>query len=366
MPRALIFLFDGTGNDPTDASESEPTNVFNINSLIAESRLLNRRHRSQVTFYVPGIGTTFYSRGSGIFGRIRQLLFGDGLDEMVMRSYINLAANYRSGDHIVTIGFSRGAVAARLFCRIISDFGLLRAKYVRLFSDMFEAFSDAHGCDFNTYSGLATAYKEGHSSQLTEEIPSIDFLGLFDCVFGELDRKYTNFLEVIDESQSLNIRRYLHLMSLHDVRQHFCLSRLRPISGSGREIWMPGVHSDVGGGYAHDLIARVSLLTMAQALHTEAGIALEGNALSELNTSIDALISADRLTVNDEGSSPIRKYRKEYVIQNDKIHAIQHLFRGRMISWKGEGDTVYEDRFPDTLIVDKSTQHLIRKHLKRG
>ncbi|WP_318012574.1 DUF2235 domain-containing protein [Mesorhizobium sp. CA5] len=165
-PAIREMVFDGTGNDPTDASESQPTNVFNLNTLIAESRMERRRPRSQVTFYLPGIGTQFYVRG-GMLDRTKQVLFGVGLDEMVMRAYVNLACNYRDGDDVVIIGFSRGAVAARLFARLITDFGLLKQRYVRFFTELFDLFDKASKATRDEYLHASSSYLEGMKSNLS-------------------------------------------------------------------------------------------------------------------------------------------------------------------------------------------------------
>ncbi|WP_171892277.1 T6SS phospholipase effector Tle1-like catalytic domain-containing protein [Mesorhizobium erdmanii] len=355
MPRALIFLFDGTANEPTEPS-AEPSNVFKLNSLVAESRSIGRRHRSQVTFYIPGIGTKFTSRG--MFSKIRQLWFGDGVYEMVMRAYINLASNYRPGDDLLVIGFSRGAIAARLFCRLVSDFGLLQANSVRYFSDMFEGFSAATKGTFNSYAEAASKFRSQYSEQMLET-PSIKFLGLFDCVGGP--REFRNFLHVIDQRQSENVLRYVHLMSLHDMRDHFVLARLQPSNGESREIWVPGVHSDVGGGYRHDALANTCLFTMAIALQRDAGIALETTALSKLQDEIDTSLASHLVAVNREGPSVAKKKRNDYFLQSDKVHWIHFVLIGESVHWKDEAYEVYQNRLGDSLAPDDWTRKLLQK-----
>lgn len=343
MSRVLIFLFDGTGSEPITATDPEPTNVFKINLLIADSRIVRRKRHSQVTFYVPGIGTKFTSRS--LKGAILQLLFGDGLDEMIMRSYVNLAANYRPGDRIIVIGFSRGAVAARLFSRLVSDFGLLSAARLRFFSDILAEFSEAILLDFDRYQSAAAECKARYGKQLVEVAPRIDFLGLFDCVRGMADSDYQNFLRVIDEKQSPNIRRYLHLMSLHDMRGEYQLARLNPIANAGREVWVPGVHSDVGGGYHNDLLAQMSLLTMALALRKGAGIALEQTALKNLINEINSGLDNGYFAVNREDDFVLRRNRSSYFRENDSLHCIHFRLLGAQVSWKGEGSVIYRNMF---------------------
>lgn len=358
MPRAFLFLFDGTGNEPTNESDPAPTNVFKINSLIAEHRIVKRRRSSQITFYVPGIGTKFTS--SGLFTKIRQLIFGDGLDEMVMRSYINLASNFRVGDNIVVVGFSRGAVAARLFCRLISDFGLLRPDHLRFFSEIFASFSEAVGYDFHNYQICANQVREKYANELNETIPSIDFLGLFDCVEGSQDKTYSNFLSSIDSTQSDNITEYMHLMSLHDMRDHFRLSRMKPIQERGREIWMPGVHSDIGGGYRDHLLAKISLYTMAIGLKKRANIALEQISIKALNDDIQAELRKREFYVNLEPDMLIKRNRTTYFSSGDRQHYVNVKLDGARVFWKGEKWIPYSNRFKEILDVDRWTRSLLR------
>ncbi|MCO6425691.1 T6SS phospholipase effector Tle1-like catalytic domain-containing protein [Sinorhizobium meliloti] len=362
MARSLIFLFDGTDNDPTDSSQSQPTNVFNLNSLIAESRNENGRARSQVTFYLPGIGTKFYARGS-LSRRLRQLIFGVGLDEMVMRSYVNLAANFRDADQIVVIGFSRGAVAARLFARLISDFGVLQSREIAAFSEMYEIFEDACEQNYSEYINTAKLFHEKYSKQLREPTPQVHFMGLFDCVCGPLDRDYANFVRNIDRNLSENVVKFLHLMSLHDVREHFPLCRLRPKEDQGEEIWMPGVHSDVGGGYSDDLIARVSLKTMAYALQ-RSKVALQRVEYGDLSKSIFMMLKTSRTVINHEGRVEyFRKHRTDYFDGDDKLHHLHKWLIGRRVRWKDEGETTYEDRLAGATDVSNLTESAMARLL---
>jgi uncharacterized protein (DUF2235 family) len=82
----------------------------------------------------------------------------------------------------------------------------------------------------------------------------IEFLGLFDTVKGtgiigrDLRWPYTNQLS--------NVRLVRHAVSIDERRRPFRES-LVPVQKAGRqplvtEAWFPGVHSDVGGGFADD------------------------------------------------------------------------------------------------------------------
>lgn len=149
MSKTMIFLLDGTTED---ASSKSFTNVYAINQLIAETKQSrDETLKTQVTFYLPGVGTKFtvkraLNRKSWFSRRtdtVRQQVFGDNLEQLILRAYINLCANYRRGDDIVLIGFSRGAAAARIFSRLISDLGILTSDMLmfldRIWNDFIEA-----------------------------------------------------------------------------------------------------------------------------------------------------------------------------------------------------------------------------------
>jgi uncharacterized protein (DUF2235 family) len=245
VSRALIFLFDGTANDPTKRNDV-PTNIFKANQLIAESRITASGTSSQVTFYSPGIGTQFYATNM-VAEWMQKAFINDSLFNMILRAYVNLSCNYREGDQIVILGFSRGAIACRLFARLIADFGILLSSAIHEVSDLLNSFSRAIDGNFDNYLITARSFRSRMGGYLRTNL-KVSFLGLFDCAGGpEDDSEVRNFLEIIDEDLSDRVSFCCHIMSLHDVREHFRLRRIRIAEGFGQEIWMPGVHSDVGG-----------------------------------------------------------------------------------------------------------------------
>ncbi|WP_408913036.1 phospholipase effector Tle1 domain-containing protein [Bradyrhizobium arachidis] len=86
---------DGTTNDATCDIFS---NVYAINQLVAESkRHRDEAQKTQVTFYLPGVGTKFTVKRvvnkKSWFGRtdtVRQQIFGDDIEQLILRAYVNL------------------------------------------------------------------------------------------------------------------------------------------------------------------------------------------------------------------------------------------------------------------------------------
>lgn len=344
MSRVLIFLFDGTANDPTEINNF-PTNIFMMNQLIAESRNANGSSNSQITFYSPGIGTQFYATGF-IAKFVQRTLVNDSLYNMILRAYVNLSSNYRPGDEIVILGFSRGAIAAKMFSRIISDFGLLKAIAVHRISEIINEFSAAIFGTLNDYKLKADSFKERMSRYL-HDVQCIKFLGLFDCVGGnDDDEEIRNFLHTIDESVSSSVSNYYHIMALHDVRSHFKLWRTHVPKEVGCEIWMPGVHSDVGGGYENRDVANISLLAMIDRLSSQAQIAFEAAEIETLVNTIKLQTGNPTFIykVNREYPVVIKMDRSNLFRDDDIVHRFHKWLLGREVFWKNECRVIYENR----------------------
>ncbi len=95
------------------------SNVYRLNLSLAYR---DHSGNPQLFIYGAGVGT------GNLATRLTGGAFGEGLDEVILGSYINLVSNYESGDKIYLFGFSRGAIAARALSGLISVSGLVRAE----------------------------------------------------------------------------------------------------------------------------------------------------------------------------------------------------------------------------------------------
>ncbi|MEI9914695.1 MAG: DUF2235 domain-containing protein [Methylovirgula sp.] len=85
----------------------------------------------QITYYDPGVGTTFGSKWKGG-------IFGYGIDELVCNGYAWLMENYVKDDEVFIFGFSRGAFAARSLSGLVSRCGLAIAEARSLWDNCIE------------------------------------------------------------------------------------------------------------------------------------------------------------------------------------------------------------------------------------
>ena len=252
---SYCFFFDGSSNRAVGPNGVFPTNVYYLNQAFTNGD----ENSPQISFYFSGVGT----RGDRISAAT-----GRGFDEIVIEAYINLASNYVSGDQIYLFGFSRGAAAARMLSAMISDPGLL--KDTRL------------STHFPDVWALFTRYPEGtrHENKrkylLTEIDPSlldpqpkIEFIGAFDTVPGySWDRqKIFTTLRIRNLHLERCVKKAVQVLAADDNR----LPSFRPLLWDKKQdnqtieqIWLPGVHGDVGGHSDGRFIGNIALLTMIE------------------------------------------------------------------------------------------------------
>jgi len=130
---------------------------------------------------------------------------------------------------IDVFGFSRGAATARSFI------------HAALFGQNNNDFSES----------LAEKLT---SNQMTVEQVEVDFAGLFDTVstYGVLKTVIglgaSNTASLKLDAIS-HARKVLQLASADEHREYFSLTNINSAGDKGRQIFLPGVHSDIGGGY---------------------------------------------------------------------------------------------------------------------
>ena len=244
--KTLVFSFDGTGNEPSDAGEfREDESVSNILKLhilmgggVDEDRSQTETPNmgEQKTFYYNGIGTRegntripllgrLYSKGRSMLNMVVAPNFGDArriLDEARMDFQ---AANYRPGDILAIFGFSRGAALARKFASmILGDYSDCKVSFLGV---------------FDTVAAMNGIHRQG------DKISS----------------------DVVFENGTLNnrIEKAVHLVAIDEDRVSFTPTLINKDGKSPERIlegWFPGVHSDIGGGYWLDGLSDIALRFM--------------------------------------------------------------------------------------------------------
>ncbi len=263
MKRIALFM-DGTWDSK---GSKYPSNIEKLYDAVAP---VARDGVRQLAQYQKGIGAS--SCGAW---RIFAGATAAGLDTHVQELYSYLVQNYVPGDEIYLFGFSRGAYTARCLAGLIRNCGILTPEFgSALFRD--EAYALYLHASFAPESPTAIAFRKAYCYPEFHESTSfiIHFIGVFDTVGalgvpGAIDRVLMRFH---DTALSRHTRYAYQALAIDEHRAVFnaCPWRIpaQPLPGQNSlQVWFPGAHCDVGGGYAEHGLADCTLAWMtAQAM----------------------------------------------------------------------------------------------------
>jgi Uncharacterized alpha/beta hydrolase domain (DUF2235) len=274
--RRLVLLLDGTWNE--DAAYDQDTNIVRLRDIISRgvtSEFYVPRSIEAVNKYDSGLVEfgacpyrgcdyfIFYERGVGTgpgLDRLSGGALGRGVDQNVRRAYKFLSQHYVPGSEIFIFGFSRGAYTARSVVGFLGSAGLLKAEHCAV---------DLEQQAWDYYSTPPNDRLPGIRRQLDEYVHSIDglrvaCLGVFDTVgalgvplssFWRANRERYEFHDVL---LSPIVKLNLHALAIDERRLQFEASvwrqsKFRVSNSVTEQVWFPGEHSDVGGGFFSDL-----------------------------------------------------------------------------------------------------------------
>ncbi|HVZ81324.1 MAG TPA: DUF2235 domain-containing protein [bacterium] len=232
----IVICCDGTGNE----FGSHNSNVIKLFSA------LDKDKNQQTVYYHPGIGTVGVSNPLlwlwTWFNRILGAAMGFGIRKDVADCYRFLMDSYRGPqDKVYVFGFSRGAYTARILCGMLNQFGLLQRGDDLLINYAYKLFNRE---DPNA-AALSAEFKKTFSRECKPH-----FVGVWDTV-SSVGWIYdpTSFPNTY-RNRDIKIAR--HAISI-DERRCFFRQNLMARGEEGQDIvqvWFPGVHSDIGGGYS--------------------------------------------------------------------------------------------------------------------
>jgi uncharacterized protein (DUF2235 family) len=258
----LVVCLDGTWNRP-DAEH--PTNVVKL------ARNLVNDFKTQTVYYDPGVGT-----GS----KLDQLVGGAtglGIKENLEQAYRFLVENYSQGDRIFLFGFSRGSYTARSLGGLIYKCGLLKRECSGELERALGCYIDSRHPDTRNI----TTFRDKHSA--TQQV---FFIGVWDTVgalgvpAGFIGKKLSQWRnEFHDTKINPLVGHAYHAVALDERREAFeptLWSQSDKASSAQilEQVWFPGVHSDVGGGYEDSSLSDLALAWM-QGKAKAAGLAFK-------------------------------------------------------------------------------------------
>jgi len=281
--RNIVLCSDGTGNQGGTTPDS---NVFKIYNAVKINSQKNETE--QITFYDNGVGTSKISIMKALGGGM-----GVGFKQNVRDLYEFLGRNYKEGDDIYIFGFSRGAATVRAFAGMIEHCGLVVKRRIKEADRSEEEFQGLINRAMNAYEKgklikfpdgkiqernytEAKLFREDKAYRHSEFAPKgklkIEFMGIWDTVsslgvpqLGNFDllvnKRYPHLF--YDFEPKDRIKNIYHAIAVDDERLTF-----RPMvwdetnfngGGTIEQVWFPGMHSNVGGGYDRQELATVTL-----------------------------------------------------------------------------------------------------------
>ena len=250
--RNLVVCCDGTNNQ----FGKENTNVIRL------VQILDRDHAKQRLYYQPGIGTLpepdalteWWTKFHDVLG----LAFGLGVIKNIQDAYRFLMQIWEQGDRIFLFGFSRGAYTVRVLAGMLHAVGLLGHG-----SDEMIPYAMRLYKQLNEHSGNESKIEEWKKLcgdfRWTFARPMFDgdnerhcrvhFIGVWDTVSSVGWVTDPAKFPFTATNPSVDVLR--HAVSIDERRSFFRQNLFHRASGEQdlEEIWFPGSHCDVGGGY---------------------------------------------------------------------------------------------------------------------
>lgn len=218
----------------------------NISRMEPAYEPFNSEKTKQISLYVEGIGTENYEADDG--DGYKYGTGSTGVKQKVLKACEELVKLIKDVGvtkidtlTIDVFGFSRGAAAARNF---ISEVSKNQGQIKEIIGGRVQRIikhEQSHG-----------ALGEHLSSQgITTRSLVVRFAGLYDTVasYGVRHSNDTRELDLTAVKKSLNA---LQLAAADEHRVNFILTNIDSAKGRGVEKFLPGVHSDIGGGYLDD------------------------------------------------------------------------------------------------------------------
>jgi uncharacterized protein (DUF2235 family) len=283
----IVVCCDGTANE----FARDRTNVVKLFATLVKDPL------KQMTYYHPGVGTLappgFVTRVGATTAQLAGLAFGYGLDQDVRDIYIYIANNFEQGDCLFLFGFSRGAYTIRAVAALLHMYGLipkcnepLVPYAVRLMwkihsLQMRHTKSDAAADRIKEYFSLAAQFKDTFSRACHPH-----FVGVWDTVSSV--GWFANPLSLPFTANNPDIAIGRHAIAIDERRAFFRTNLWRPAQAPAavgprdlKQVWFPGVHCDVGGGYpeSESGLAKIALKWMAEEA-AAAGLIIDATKLS--------------------------------------------------------------------------------------
>lgn len=269
-PGRNFFIFlDGTWNEERrpDGSEHGLSNVRRLYDALAEDS------PRQIARYFRGVGNR---QDNSWLDQKRAGATGSDEAAIRLAALATINKEYQPGDRIHIFGFSRGAACARKLAFQLGDKGLHKVIFVTA------------TCSANRLTGQVEARYSGLSREGNGVPVPVSFLGCWDTVgafvvplrfpnskfvdrmiraWVQKRQQWNGELRFHNLIVSPSVKRAVHCLAIDETRDAFLPVLMAP-EDRIEEVWFPGVHADVGGGYARNGLSRPPLAFMINRFET--------------------------------------------------------------------------------------------------
>ncbi|KAF2665387.1 hypothetical protein BT63DRAFT_377602 [Microthyrium microscopicum] len=283
-PKRIIVACDGTWLDSDNGMLNGELQIeSNVTRLARAILPEGDRGVQQIVFYHKGIGSS-----GGPVDRVIMGAVGEGLNQNVREAYSFISNNYAPGDEIFLVGFSRGAFTARTVAGVMNTVGILTKRGLtylpEIYKDVLHRRDPRYRAKLpdvpfpNKPSANSPRYREElYRRGLTVLDVPIKAVGVWDTV-GALGIPRVGIL------QHLGVQgREAPEMAFYDTKlpnivenafQALALDEKRTSFGPAvwektednhtrlRQVWFPGVHSNIGGGYDDEELSTITFAWM--------------------------------------------------------------------------------------------------------
>jgi len=256
MPKNVVVCCDGTANE----FARDRTNVVKLFGTLIKDPTV------QACYYHPGVGTMaapgFVTKLGAKIAEIAGMAFGFGLKDDICDAYVYLARNFHPGDQLYLFGFSRGAYTVRALAGLLYMYGLIAPDNDRLAPYAVRMMWAIHKLQ------AKARHDEGVQEQIDEYFRLSDefkvtfsreckphFVGVWDTVSSV--GWFADPLSLPFTASNPDIAIGRHAIAIDEKRAFFRTNRWVPSKIPAevgpidvKQVWFPGVHCDVGGGYA--------------------------------------------------------------------------------------------------------------------
>src|ERR1051326_3343119 len=205
MAKRHVLCFDGTWDDPDKRTNVEQFYEA-VKTVDEAAGVIGQR-----AWYHKGVGTEL---GSLVLGGA----FGVGLSQNMLDGYVSLSREYRDGDAIFIVGFSRGAYTARCLASLISKCGVLLPANADDQNTVLNAYLYAkmRGADAPRLAGdFCAAYGRRAPITFVGVWDTVGALGLPGRFFQPLDEAQFGF---VDLQLAAAVERAYHALAVDEHR----------------------------------------------------------------------------------------------------------------------------------------------------